>query len=140
VVTDIDDRVNDLLTVELEHDAEETVGAGMLGTEVQEQEVRIFTTLLHPPLLRTKLQSLLFPFFFLSRELERAHLCGPRGMFLPERMALPCGRHENSKVIPNMSQTSRSYQLAEGQIFVTVGREGRSPFRATLMRKSSFRS
>ncbi len=42
--------------------------------------------------------------------------------------------------MPNMSQTSRSYQFAAGQMSVTVGSEGDSPLSGTLMRASSFRS
>ena len=41
-----------------------------------------------------------------------------------------------SKPMPNMSQTSRSYQLADGQRSVTVGTDGYSPCRATLTRTS----
>ena len=45
-----------------------------------------------------------------------------------------------AKVMPNMSQISRSYQFAAGQRSTTLGNVGYSPHRGTLTRISALRS
>ena len=82
-----------------------------------------------------------------SASWKTAHLRRARGVLLAQRMALPGRRHQDApqmrmavEAMPNMSQTSRSYQLAAGQRSVMVGSDGESPPRGTLMRTSALRS
>ena len=49
VVADLGHRVDDLLAVELEDDAEYTVDAGMVGAQVEKHEIAVVAMALHPP-------------------------------------------------------------------------------------------
>ena len=114
--------IDDLLAVELNHDPQDTVRARMLRTKVQKDEIAVVTAALHAPLFGAEAQQFLFGLLLLFGKLERSHLSGARGMILSQRMSCPTPGHQNAlqvgcpeKEIPNMSQTSRSYQFAAGQ-------------------------
>ena len=74
---DLGQAVDDLLAVELQDDADDAVGAGMLGPDVEEHEVGALVGALHPPVLGPETQRLLLPVLALVGKLERTHLGGP---------------------------------------------------------------
>ena len=55
--------IDNFFTVELKHNAQYAVGAGMLWAHVQEHQVGIFADTLHPKIFRVKLQRLLLHLF-----------------------------------------------------------------------------
>ena len=59
MVADVEHAVLDLLAVELQDEADEAVRAGVLGTEVQEHEVRVLAVRCHAPVLGPELERLL---------------------------------------------------------------------------------
>ena len=78
---------------------------------------------LHAPLFGPEAQRFLLGILLLVGKLEWTHLSGARRMVLAQRMPYPglaasecaSGADGHRKRIPNMSQTSRSYQFAAGQ-------------------------
>ncbi len=53
--TYLGNRIDNLLAIQLQDDAQNTVRAGVLWPHVQEDEVRALTLSRHAPLFRTKL-------------------------------------------------------------------------------------
>ncbi len=133
VEADLADQVHDLLAVELEDDPQDAVRAGVVRADVEEHEVEVLAAGAACPSPRagTACASCMAR-LVVRRHAERAHLGGAGGVLLAQRVALPPRRHEDARqvrmarrrVMPNMSQTSRSYQLAAGQRSVIVGSDG----------------
>ena len=96
VEADLGQAVDDLLSVELQDDADDAVGAGMLGPHVEEHEVGALVAALHAPVLGPEAERLLLPVLAVVGKLERTHLRGPGRMLLAERMAFPGERHEDA--------------------------------------------
>ena len=96
VKADLGQAVDDLLAVELQDDADDPVGAGMLRADVQEHEIRALAGTLHAPVLRAEAQRLLLAVLALVGKLERPHLRGPGRMLLAQRVALPGKGHEDA--------------------------------------------
>src|SRR5215469_2868567 len=72
------------------------LGAGMLRTHIEKEEVRILVGPLHPPFLGAETQCLLLGFCLLLRQMEGPHLRRARRVVLAQRMAGPGLGHENS--------------------------------------------
>src|SRR5215472_7330526 len=94
--TDFRHRINNDFSVQLQHDAQHTMGAGMLRTHIEKEEVRILVGPLHPPFLGAETQCLLLGFCLLLRQMEGPHLRRARRVVLAQRMAGPGLGHENS--------------------------------------------
>ena len=94
VIADVEHGVGDLFAVELEDEADKAVGAGVLGTEIQEHEVRVCRFPLHAPVFGFELERGLFFLFLFIGQLKRAHLRGACGMVLAQGMPLPGRRHQ----------------------------------------------
>ena len=82
----------------------------------------------HAPIFGAESQRFLLRILLVVGQLERAHFGRSRRVVFPQRMSFPRRRHQNAvpgagaleNRIPNMSQTSRSYQFAAGQRSVMV--------------------
>lgn len=96
VKADVGHGIDDALAVELQDDPQDAVRAGVLRTDVEEQEVGAVGLSLEAPVLGPEAQRLLLLLFAIVRELEDAHLGGAGGMLLAQRMALPRRRHEDA--------------------------------------------
>ena len=68
---------------------------GMLGTEVQENEIRAVPFTAHAPFFRTEAQRLLLGHFFLVRQLIGPHLRRASRMLFAQRVTDPGLRHQN---------------------------------------------
>ena len=86
---------------------------------------------LHAPFLGTEAQRFLLCLLLFVRQLEGSHFRGACWMVFAQWMSSPSLRHQDSfqvrmtlKTMPNMSQTSRSYQFAAGQRSVAVSKGG----------------
>src|SRR5690606_534259 len=91
--------VNDILTIELEHDAEHAVCSRVLWTNVEEHEVGVFGLRFHAPLFWVKLQRGLFAIDLLIEQSVRPYLGCARRMFFAKRMAFPgCGHQDSPEV------------------------------------------
>ena len=144
VKADVGHGIDDLLAVELQDDAQDAVGARMLGSQVEKHEIGVLSPSLQPPFLRVETAGPPAPrparsggswkgSISVARagcSLRRGWPCQVGGIRIRRRWGWP------SKAMPNMSHTSRSYQLAAGQRSVIVGRLGYSPLSGTLMRTS----
>jgi hypothetical protein len=95
VIADVQDHVGDLLAVELKDEPDEAVGAGVLGPQVQEEEVGVRAAPRHAPLLGTELERVLFLLLLLLGQAKRTQLGRPGGMVLAERVSLPGRGHQD---------------------------------------------
>jgi hypothetical protein len=73
VEADFGNGVDDLLAIELQRDAQDSVRARVLGAHVEENEIRAVAFTAHTPILRTEAKRLLLSHFFLRRQLIRPH-------------------------------------------------------------------
>jgi hypothetical protein len=80
----------------LQDQAQDAMGSGVRRTEIEEHEIGCPARTRHPPLFGTKLERLFFGFLFLLGQMETPHFRGAGGMILPERMADPGRRHQDS--------------------------------------------
>ena len=96
VEADLGHRVDDLLAVELQHNAQDAVRARMLRAEVEEDEIAVVAAALHAPLFGAEAQRFLFGLLLLFGKLERPHLGGARRMILSQRMPCPAPRHQDA--------------------------------------------
>ena len=94
--SDLGHGIDDLLAVELNHNAQDTVRARMLRAEVQKDEIAVVTAALHAPLFGAEAQHFLFGFLLLFGKVERPHLSGARGVVLSQRMPCPAPRHQDA--------------------------------------------
>ena len=132
VVADVRHAVDDLLAVELQHDAQHAVRARVLRAEVQEHELGVVARARHAPLFGTNCSASCFGFLLLVGKRNGPISVARAGCSLRSgwpsqvggiRMRRRCGWPSN--LMPNMSQTSRSYQFAAGQRSVMVGSDER---------------
>jgi hypothetical protein len=87
--------IDNLLAVELEHDAQDAMRSGMLRSEIEKHEVHILTLPFHAPFLGMKLQGFLFLLFFVGRQSEWLHVRRAGGMVFPKWVTFPSGRHQD---------------------------------------------
>ena len=125
---DIRHSIDDLFAVQLQNHPQHAVRARMLRTDIKEHEILSVAAGLHAPIFGPEAQSLPArhpafrravgrgPFRLLARDGPCA--ADVRPTFCGMRIRSRCGCP--SKRIPNISQTSRSYQFAAGQRSVTV--------------------
>src|SRR4029453_7532635 len=92
---DLRNRIDDLFAIELHHNAQGAVGAGMLGTDVEENEIRTVAFTAHAPFLWTEAERLLLGHFFLVWQLIWPHLRRACRMLFAERVARPSLGHQN---------------------------------------------
>ena len=93
---DLRDRVDDLLALELEDDAEHAMHARMVGAEVEEHEIGGLAVPLHAPFLGAEAQRLLLGDLALLSEDVRLHLGRPCDVVLAKRVACPGRRRQDA--------------------------------------------
>ncbi len=96
VEADVRDGIENHFPVQLQHHAQDAVGAGMLRADVEEDEVAAFAAALQAPLLGAEAQGFLLGFLLLRRKPVGLHLGGAGGMVLAQGMADPSGRHQDA--------------------------------------------
>ncbi len=96
VIADLGHAVDDLFAVQLQDDAEGTVGRGVVRAQVQEHEVGIFRMFLHAPLFGLESQGFLFEILFGGVQRIGIELGGPRGIVLAQRVPLPVVGHQHA--------------------------------------------
>jgi hypothetical protein len=96
VVADVRHAVDNLLAVELQHDAEGAVRGGMVGAEVQEHEVLLGSAALHAPLFRLEQQRLLVQILPHLVQHEGIEFGGPCVVFLAQRVPFPARRTQDA--------------------------------------------
>ena len=96
MIADIEDGVHDLFAVELQDDAQNAVGPGVVRTQVEEHEVPAVPRRGKTPLLGPEPHGvLLFDLSFVGERVP-SQFGAARGVLLPERMAFPGGRHQDA--------------------------------------------
>ena len=96
VVADVGHRVDDLLAIELQHDAKRAMRGGVIGPEVQEHEVLVRVAALHAPLLGVELERRLLLILAQRGKQVGVELGGARRVFLATRVTLPVARQQNA--------------------------------------------
>ena len=91
VVADVRHRIDHHFAVELQGDAEHAVNAGVVGTQVEEHEVRVFGAAGHAPCLRLEAQAFLLGVKQLIGHAEGIHLGGAGRVLLAQGVPLPKG-------------------------------------------------
>jgi hypothetical protein len=87
--SDIGNNVNDVLAIELQYQAQDTVCTRMLRSDIEKHKIRIIAVANHSPLFRLELQGSLFAVYFFIMQPEGSEFGCPGWMFLAERVTLP---------------------------------------------------
>ena len=119
VVADFGHRIHNHLAVKLQHDAEHAVNGGMVGSEVEEHELRVAMLALQSPLLGVEAQRFLFGVLPLNAHPERFHLRCASGVVLSQRVALPGSGQQNAKQVGVTGKVNAVH--VPGFTFVPVG-------------------
>ena len=96
VIADIRDAVDNFLTIQLQHNTEGTMGGGMVGTKVQEHELRAVPLSGHAPGFGYELEGVLLGLLALQRERVGVEFRCPGGVILAQGVSRPGGRHQNA--------------------------------------------
>src|SRR5208283_630173 len=95
VEPDLGNRIDDLLAVKLQGDAQHTVRTGVLWTDVEKQEIRAVSFPAHPPLLRTEPKRLLLGILLFGRQVIRVHFRRASRVLFAQRVTRPAIGHQN---------------------------------------------
>jgi hypothetical protein len=95
VVADIENRIFDLLTIELENDSEQTMSTRMLRAEIEKHEVCVFGLGLHAPVPGLEHKRLLFSLFLVIGQSELTHFGCSSWVVLSQGVPLPGRGHQD---------------------------------------------
>ncbi|MCY1515733.1 hypothetical protein D9M68_503320 [compost metagenome] len=96
VVADLRNAIEDLFTVQLQDDAERTVGGRVVRAEVEEHEVLVVAVAFHAPVFGLEAQRFLFQVLLGGGQGEGIELGGARRVVLAQRVTLPGRRHHDA--------------------------------------------
>ncbi|MNQ66696.1 hypothetical protein D3C85_811930 [compost metagenome] len=99
VVADLRHAVDDLFTVQLQDDAEGTVGGGVVRAEVEEHVVLVLAVAFHAPVFRAEARGFLFKLVLGQGQAEGVEFGGARRIVLAQRVTFPgVGHHDPRQV------------------------------------------
>src|SRR5262249_15862511 len=96
VEPDLGNRIDNLLAVKLDRDAQHSVRAGMLRTDVEKQEIFAIAFSAHAPFLRAEPERLLLGILLFLKEVVWLDVRRACRMVFAQRVALPALRHQDS--------------------------------------------
>src|SRR5579884_3823917 len=91
------DTIDNLFSIKLDNNTENTVCAGVLRADVQKDKVRTVLATLHAPVFGPEPQGFLLSFFLFVRLTERPDLRAARRMVFAQGMPHPGFRHQDSR-------------------------------------------
>ncbi len=96
VVADLRHAIEDFLAIELQDDAEGTVGRRVVRAEVEEHVVLVLAVALHAPVLGLEAQGFLLQVLLGGVQAVGIELGGARRVVLAQRMAFPGRWHQHA--------------------------------------------
>ena len=99
VVADVRYAVDDFFAVQLQDDAEGTVGRRVVRTQVEEHVVLVGAGTLHAPVFRAEARGLFFKLLLGEIEAERVEFRGTGREVLAQRVTFPGRRHHDARQV-----------------------------------------